>query len=94
MLVDSPRPRRTRALASQTTLWQPGSNTRTSAAFGAVHAKAIRVSPVRAARLPRRSSAGLLGLWDRFSDDRDLLRLKIIVLAALVAFVAIMERVI
>lgn len=94
MLVDSPRPRKTRALTSHAALWLAGTRARPLAAFGAAHAKAAGVSPTRATPMPRRSPAGLPRLWDRFSDDRDLFRLKIIVLAALVALVAIVERVI
>jgi hypothetical protein len=34
------------------------------------------------------------GLWRRFSDDRDLFRVKIILLAGLVALAAVLERVV
>lgn len=92
MLVDSPRPRRTRALTSQAALWPAGSRVQASVALGAIREKATGASATRAIRMPRRSDADLSGLWERFSDDRDLFRLKIIVLAALVAVVAIIER--
>ena len=92
MLVDSPRPRITRTLTSHSALWHAGSSVQASVALGAaIRAKATGAS-TRAICMPRRSPAGLSRLWERFSDDRDLFRLKIIVLAALVALVAIIER--
>jgi hypothetical protein len=92
MLVDSPRPRRTGALTSHTALWHAGPRVHAPVALRASTAKVTGVSATRAIRMPRRSPAGLSGLWERFSDDRDLFRLKIIALAALVALVAIIER--
>jgi hypothetical protein len=91
MLVDSPRPR-TRALTSQTALWDAGPRGHASVALGAIRGTATGASATRAIRMPGRSPARLSRLWERLSDDRDLFRLKIIVLAALVALVAIIER--
>lgn len=41
-----------------------------------------------------RSTGGLRSLWRRFADDRDLVRLKIMLLVGLVVLAALLERVV
>ena len=64
---------------------------RSSAAIGEILSKSDDAARARAARASHGFPIGLHGVWRRFSDDRDLLRLKIILLAGLVALAALLE---
>ena len=64
---------------------------RSSAAIGAILSKSDDTTCAQATRASHGFPLGVHSLWRRFSDDRDLLRLKIILLAGLVALAALLE---
>lgn len=90
MLVGAPKCSRSSARTSR-----PG---RRKAEWGrplgrtVIHGTLDQGSPARVVPPPRRSLTGFSNLRERFSDDRNLFRLKIILLVGLVALVAILER--
>lgn len=85
MLVGAPGTRRTSPHSFRPVPRQTAGGRRPSFAHGLFRGAAREA--------PQHSQSGFRSLWERFSDDRDLFRLKIILLAGLVALVAILERV-
>lgn len=67
---------------------------RSSPAVRAIHAISEHAPHVRSTRASYGFPTGVYGLWRRFSDDRDLFRVKIILLAGLVALAAALEWVV
>jgi hypothetical protein len=67
---------------------------RSPAAASAIRSISDGAARARRTRASRGFPVGVQGLWRRFSDDRDLFRVKIILLAGLVALAAVLERVV
>ncbi len=93
MLVGAPRPHGTLARVVRSAPRQIRRGMHLPPAVGAIRG-APGALPAQGARAPRSLPADVRTLWRRFSDDRDLFRLKIILLAGLVALVALLERVV
>ena len=67
---------------------------RSPAAVSAIRSISDGAARARRTRVSRGFPLGVHGLWRRFSDDRDLFRVKIILLAGLVALAAVLEWVV
>lgn len=70
------------------------SGVRSTAAVSAIRSLSDGAARARTTRASRGFPFGVHGLWQRFSDDRDLFRVKIILLAGLVALAAVLEWVV
>jgi hypothetical protein len=63
--------------------------------YGEVRAMRSRPGKIHGRdRRPTVRPARLLKAWDRFGDDRTLVRLKLMILAALLVMTALLERVV
>lgn len=71
---------------------RPGTSTRPSRPAPRRTGSAARPTPC--APMQERSTGRLRSLWRRFADDRDLVRLKIMLLVGLIVLAALLERVV